>query len=541
MLLAVKGATFLQEIGASGQVTIVGIILLAAFVNLLVGSASAKWALLAPIFVPMLMAARALAGADPGGLPRRRLDDQHHHAADALLPAGGGLLPALREEDRHRHGDVSMMLPYSVYLLITWTIFLMSTGCSASRWVSRAATSTPEGSTMRLTMILMIASLLAALPLAADPVGWRMGGDGRYLDADAPAEWSPTKNVLWKTKMSSWSNASPVLLEEQGLVIVLSEPDEIVAVKTDGGEIAWTASTSDIVADRPSAHDANGWTSATPVADGDHIWTLFGTGVASAYTTGGERVWARLVQKPEHRWGNSAAPALGGGNLIVHVVDVFALDPKTGKEVWRAESEPRWGSPVVTHIGGVDVVITTAGDVFRADNGEEVARGIGGLKFAVPVVQDGIVYFIEKEATAVRLPDTLDGEFVELWKSRVKGSRHYASSLVHDGLIYAISREQDFTILDATTGEVLDERSFDLYDGGSNGAYSSITLAGDKLFLGTENGASVVFKPGKTYQEIARNEVEGYRSTPIFDGDRMYLRAFDYLYCFSAAASSSAN
>ena len=392
---------------------------------------------------------------------------------------------------------------------------------------------------MRITWTLMAVFLLTALSLAAETVGWRMGGDGRYLDAEAPVKWSPTDNVLWKAKMPSWSNASPVLLKDKGLVIVLSEPDQIVAVKADGGEIAWTADTSDLVAERPSAHDANGWTSATPVSDGDHIWALFGTGVAAAYTTSGERVWARAVQEPGHRWGNSAAPALGGGNLLVHVVDLIALDPKTGEEVWRAESEPRWGSPVVTQIGGVDVVITTAGDVFRVDNGHEVARDIGGLHFAVPVIQDGVVYFIEKEATAVRLPERLDGEFKELWKSRVKGSRHYASSLVHDGLIYAISREQDFTILDAETGEVLDEESFNLYDGGSNGAYSSITLAGDKLFLGTENGASVVFETGKEYKEVARNQVEGYRSTPIFDGDRMYLRAFDYLYCFSSAASQA--
>ncbi|MDA8018547.1 MAG: PQQ-like beta-propeller repeat protein [Thermoanaerobaculia bacterium] len=378
--------------------------------------------------------------------------------------------------------------------------------------------------------------MLAIAPLAAETVGWRMGGDGRYLEAEAPTSWSPTENVVWKTKMPSWSNASPVLLEDKGLLIVLSEPDQVVAVKSDSGEIAWTASTSDIVSERPGAHDANGWTTGTPVSDGRHVFTLFGTGVAAAHTLDGEQVWARVVEKPQHRWGNSASPALGGGNLLVHVVDLFALDPATGEEVWRAPSEPRWGSPVVTQIGGTDVVITTAGDVFRADDGAVVANGIGGLKFAVPVVQDGIVYFIEKEATAVRLPETLDGEFQELWRSRVQGSRHYVSSLVHDGLIYAISREQDFSILDAETGKVLDSRRFELYDGGSNGAYSSITLAGDKLFLGTENGASVVFKPGPEYQEIARNQVEGYRSTPVFQGDRMYLRAFDYLYCFGSSA-----
>jgi para-aminobenzoyl-glutamate transporter family len=54
-LVALKGATFLQALQLPGQVTIVGIILVTGLVNLLIGSASAKWALLAPIFVPMLM------------------------------------------------------------------------------------------------------------------------------------------------------------------------------------------------------------------------------------------------------------------------------------------------------------------------------------------------------------------------------------------------------------------------------------------------------------------------------------------------------
>ena len=55
-LLALSGAEVLQALDLPGQMTIVGIILLTAVVNLTVGSASAKWALIGPIFVPMLMA-----------------------------------------------------------------------------------------------------------------------------------------------------------------------------------------------------------------------------------------------------------------------------------------------------------------------------------------------------------------------------------------------------------------------------------------------------------------------------------------------------
>lgn len=54
-IIAIKGADFLSEIGVTGVPLIVLFIVFVAFVNLLIGSASAKWAILAPIFVPMFM------------------------------------------------------------------------------------------------------------------------------------------------------------------------------------------------------------------------------------------------------------------------------------------------------------------------------------------------------------------------------------------------------------------------------------------------------------------------------------------------------
>jgi len=223
----------------------------------------------------------------------------------------------------------------------------------------------------------------------------------------------------------------------------------------------------------------------------------------------------------------------GGGLLIVHLVDLIGLDPATGKELWRVPSAVKFGSPVVVEIGDTDVVITPSGDVFRAADGVALATGIGQLEYATPVVQEGIIYFIEKKATAVQLPANLDEPFAstQLWQAHVEGSRHYASSLIHDGLVYAISREESFSVLDAATGEIVYEHQFDLGEGG-NSAYPSITLAGDKLFVSAQSGATAVLQPGRTFRELARNKVEGFRSSLVSEGTRMYVRAFDYLYCF---------
>ncbi len=55
-LIAVAGAEFFKILALPPQVTVFGIIIFVAMLNLIITSASAKWAILAPIFVPMLMA-----------------------------------------------------------------------------------------------------------------------------------------------------------------------------------------------------------------------------------------------------------------------------------------------------------------------------------------------------------------------------------------------------------------------------------------------------------------------------------------------------
>lgn len=125
VLLAVKGAAFLQNSGAPPAVTIVGIILLGAMVNLLIGSASAKWAMLAPIFVPMLM----LVGLSP------ELTQAAYRVGDSCTNIITPMMPYFPLVvvfcQRYVKGTgigtvAAMMLPYSVVFLVVWTLFLLA-------------------------------------------------------------------------------------------------------------------------------------------------------------------------------------------------------------------------------------------------------------------------------------------------------------------------------------------------------------------------------------------------------------------------------
>lgn len=123
-LLAIYGAAFLREAGMPATVTIVGIIFLSASVNLLVGSASAKWAMLAPIFVPMLM----YLGLSPELTQAAyRVGDSSTNIITPMMPYFPLVVVFCQRYVKGTGvGTVgAMMLPYSLVFLVTWTLFLL--------------------------------------------------------------------------------------------------------------------------------------------------------------------------------------------------------------------------------------------------------------------------------------------------------------------------------------------------------------------------------------------------------------------------------
>ena len=124
VLMALKGAAALKAMAMPAALTITGIIFLTGFINLFVGSASAKWALLAPIFVPMLMTL----GISPDlAQAAYRIGDSSTNIITPLMPYFPLVVVFCQRYVKSTGiGTVTaMMLPYSVTFLIVWTIFLL--------------------------------------------------------------------------------------------------------------------------------------------------------------------------------------------------------------------------------------------------------------------------------------------------------------------------------------------------------------------------------------------------------------------------------
>ena len=124
VLLALQGAAFLKALAMPAAITIVGIVLLTAFINIFVGSASGKWGLLAPIFVPMLMSL----GISPDLTQAAyRVGDSSTNIITPLMPYFPLVVVYCQ---RYVKGTgigtlTAMMLPYSITFLVLWTIFLL--------------------------------------------------------------------------------------------------------------------------------------------------------------------------------------------------------------------------------------------------------------------------------------------------------------------------------------------------------------------------------------------------------------------------------
>lgn len=123
-LLALEGAAALKALAMPSAVTIVGIVILTGFVNIFIGSASGKWGLLAPIFVPMLMTL----GISPDLTQAAyRVGDSSTNIITPLMPYFPLVVVYCQRYVKNTGiGTLAaMMLPYSVWFLVSWTAFLL--------------------------------------------------------------------------------------------------------------------------------------------------------------------------------------------------------------------------------------------------------------------------------------------------------------------------------------------------------------------------------------------------------------------------------
>jgi outer membrane protein assembly factor BamB len=434
--------------------------------------------------------------------------------------------------------------------------------------------------------------LVLVCALNAAPVGWRMDGTSAFPNASPPLEWTESR-VVWKTKLPGQSFGSPVVLGDR--IFIVSDPAELLCLSTDG-EILWRRShsledlfgaekaaqvTTDFLLVRserdrlrrehgkakgdkarqkaidkqiqaaeklfqglaneypvPPAigNRGSGNSAPTPTCDGKNVYAVFGNGIVCAYTVTGAKVWVKVIEASPAHFGHASSPVLVEGKLLVHLNDLVALSADTGEEAWRTTLSSHYASPLPMQVGTTAVVVSPAGAVVRVADGKILLKN-GSLASSecTPIAKDGILYVCHGKARALRLvPAGVDAVKIEqVWESKIAGDRRTPSAVLHDGLLYNVNTAGILDVLDAETGEPAYKQRLNIGQ-----VYASAVAAGKYIFFGGTDGKAVAIKAGKEYQEAARSKVEGFGSSPVFTGSRVYLRTRQHLYCIDKKKES---
>jgi len=123
VILAIQGAELLKSIGFTGIGLLVAFVILSALINLFMGSASAKWAIMAPIFVPMFMLLDWHPGITQAAF---RIGDSVTNIITPMM-SYFALIVAFAQKYDEKYGIgtiIATMLPYTLILTIIWTILL---------------------------------------------------------------------------------------------------------------------------------------------------------------------------------------------------------------------------------------------------------------------------------------------------------------------------------------------------------------------------------------------------------------------------------
>lgn len=428
--------------------------------------------------------------------------------------------------------------------------------------------------------------LLGVPAVAADWPQWRgPEGQGHAPTArDLPNQWKigpPGKevaggdNIQWRTEIPgrAWSSAMivddvvwlttalehgvgnegpppPGAKKPQPRSVAASVTFRALAIDRKDGEILHDLELFSVDNPQPT-HVLNSFASPSPVIGSSYLYCQFGDyGTACVDIKKASLVWHNRSQRLNHENGPGSSPVLWKDLLIFHcdgsdVQYVVALDRKTGEEVWRTdrsgemndnpEMKKSYGTPLVTSVGGRDVLLSPASDWlygYDPKTGNElwkVKYGILGFSIVPrPVVVDEVAYistsFMKTELLALQLGPTETTQPQILWRYKRSVPRMPSPLLVGDA-VYLFSDKGIATCLDKVTGEAR-------WTGRLGGSFSSSPILADgKIYVGNREGEMFVIKPGNELDILTKNDFdEAIMASPAAIDNSLYVRTDKAMY-----------
>jgi outer membrane protein assembly factor BamB len=404
-----------------------------------------------------------------------------------------------------------------------------------------------------------LASAIARLDAEDWPQFRGPTGQGHSSERNLPLEWSETRNVAWRTAVNGSGWSSPAVAGGRIWLTAVRNAEGSRSGRTLSlRALAFDASTGRQIVDaevfriddsRPT-HPKNSRASPTPIVDGDRVYVHFGADGTAALTTAGAVVWStKLPYDSQH--GNGGSPVLHGDLLIVNCdgnggdAYVAALDTRTGRIRWktnrRTPADQAYSTPLVIRVGDRDLVISPGAyraAAYDALTGEEVWRvryDDGFSNVPRPVYGAGLVFiatgFNTPRLIAVRPDGRGDVTRTHVAWTLSRGAPYTPSPLLVGDELYYVSDTGVLTCADAKSGTIVWQQRLE-------GNYSASPVFADgRIYFLSEEGLTTVIAPGRTFQRLALNRLDGQTlaSMAIADG-AFFVRSVRFLYRVGAGS-----
>jgi hypothetical protein len=330
-----------------------------------------------------------------------------------------------------------------------------------------------------------------------------------------------------------------------------------------------------------------GYTGGTPCSDGKNVYIDSGDGVIACYDLNGNKKWARF-ESCVPAWGEhgkACSPTVVGDILIYNRNNVTGLKAETGADVWKSSNI--WDPYCFLRVkaAGTDFVVVS-GLFIRAKDGKVVGTPPADNGGPLETMNDNMLFLTggragfyrweAKSADAISYTALIPEEYNRVdypfgqnpaFKTKLDDTYvgfYVASPLYNDGLLYSLGIAGRLVVLDTTKTvkkDLVVYTSFPPFDYKNGfgrktpgfGMCSSPALAGKHIYMTDSTGCTIVMEPGKEYKQIAKNNIDctvpewtplngkaGYYTGPhaeqtesslVFEGNRIYMRGEQNLYC----------
>lgn len=412
---------------------------------------------------------------------------------------------------------------------------------------------------MRVANQVVFLLLTLAYSASAHAENWTRfrgpNGQGISSEVDLPIEWTATNNVAWKTSIPGDAWSSPIVYDDHVFLTTATEENascRVICVNRGDGSIAWNKEVHRQVPG-PRRRE-NSFATPTPVTDGQRVYAVFSDGTAVAVDFTGKRLWKNSEVTFHSLHGLGSSPVLVQNQLVMPFdgnspddrrvgwkvpwenAILLSLDAATGSVRWkgkRGESRVGHVTPILVDDGAQ--IVSAAGDRvqgFDALTGERIwsiySQGEGVTPS--PVVADGMVFtssgFEEPTIRAIRLGGVGDVTDTHIAWEQKRGVPALPSLLYVRPHLYTITRDNILHCVHATTGEIAWRERL-------SGVYSASPVFADgRIYILSEEGITLVLRPGTQYDEIARNDLgETCKASMAVSQGQFYIRTAQHLYC----------